>query len=335
MKSALTEAGLKGLMFREFERLKNSIVLAMEINFKQITGIHFQKVDGIDSKIMPNPLSLLVLDLAVPTNIFYTRRVSCNDPSRNRWTQRNDFTTNKQASIHLRHYIMGDERELSRLLAIMIISDSSKNILNIYTNGMKSISMTSLPTRNPLNSTLKDTKLASLFVKMNLAKPKGSSAVLHEGLFENFCFKRCCATLNIHTMEKLLTMPVGQLLDDVGLSISGISKQELAELQVYQTLFNEKFKSAGIYFSFCRARFYKTSEYGHSISKGDCCLLTAQGSRLATFNPKHPVKPSAYAQTNSFYTQDDKQEEESRCETYNELVSPWFFEKKNSVKFYP
>ncbi|KAG2375138.1 hypothetical protein C9374_010142 [Naegleria lovaniensis] len=144
---------LEKYIFSELDRFKVSYCLKMEICFEDICGIHIQKVPSGSRN-----WALLVLKLCKKPN-FYIRRIMCTDTEQNQIRQRTiDFTQDHVASKYDTHYIIGDERELKRMLAVMIESDKDTgNIERLYRQGLSDISFPTKPAweapeTTPINS---------------------------------------------------------------------------------------------------------------------------------------------------------------------------------------
>nr|CAG4711758.1 unnamed protein product [Naegleria fowleri] len=128
-------------IFSELDRFKVSYCLKMEICFEDICGIHIQKVPSGNRN-----WALMVLKVSKKPN-FYIRRIMCTDTEKNQIRQRAiDFTPNHVASKYDTHYIIGDERELKRILELMIEADKDTgNIERLYHEGLSDISFPTKP----------------------------------------------------------------------------------------------------------------------------------------------------------------------------------------------
>lgn len=128
-------------ILREIDRFKVSYCLKMEIGFEDICGIHIQKLPS-----GKHNWALLVLKLSKKPN-FFTRRIMCADETKNQVKQRSsDFTFNNVASKYDTHYIIGDERELKRILSLMIKGDADTgHIEKLYREGLSDISFPTKP----------------------------------------------------------------------------------------------------------------------------------------------------------------------------------------------
>ncbi|KAL9656825.1 hypothetical protein ABK040_004361 [Willaertia magna] len=120
-------------VMREIDRFKVSHVLMMSIHFDNIIGIHVQSFSHEDRKY-----SLLVLELNQRPS-FYSKRIACFGSRYNKLKERTDFTSERQASRYNRHYIIGDDREIKRIVALILESDDSKRMKEIFKKGMQDI----------------------------------------------------------------------------------------------------------------------------------------------------------------------------------------------------
>ncbi|EFC45820.1 hypothetical protein NAEGRDRAFT_79330 [Naegleria gruberi] len=137
VESSASKESFNDQVSREFDRFKVSHALWMEIDYGDIIGIHLQKTSTPKS-IQDHPLGLLVLLLSKKPK-FLTRRIACTDQQLNTLRERADFTNDKQASLYNRHYIIGDYRELKRVLSVILQSDDSGRLSRIYQDGMENI----------------------------------------------------------------------------------------------------------------------------------------------------------------------------------------------------
>ena len=280
---------------KEIERLKNSTILSMEIDYSSITGIHLQKC-LVDQRVFNEELCLLVLQVnQAPT--FYSRKVKDGYIKDMNTKKRNDFTENCAASTSTRHFICGSEREMKRIASILIQSDTTGTLRKLYREGMKSIDLETEPVvviSSPVveNSTSSSPNNSTAMKMLNNYKLSADRKVLGECIFshlqENF---------SQLLWEKLLTTFVREAANQTGIDLRdrGYSDNELDNLQLYQILGNEKF-TKDIYFSFCRGRFYKTSEYHHV--NGKCCAISENPTNsttttTATVQPKKTASNQA------------------------------------------
>nr|CAG4717703.1 unnamed protein product [Naegleria fowleri] len=158
-------------VLRDFSRFKISHMLSIEIDYEDIIGIHLQKVP-ISKSIQDHPLGLLVLDLKQKPK-FYTKRIYCTEFERNESRERTDFTKNKQASQYSKHYIIGDDRELRRILSVMIHSDNSGRLAQIYEQGMQDISFQNEPSWTMEEQIPKKRENQEMVIPFNPDLPEG------------------------------------------------------------------------------------------------------------------------------------------------------------------
>ncbi|KAL9657789.1 hypothetical protein ABK040_013127 [Willaertia magna] len=125
------------LFLRELDKYKVSSCLKIEIAFDIICGIHLQKLNNNVTNNLNNnksnnnnnlnynnhpDLALLVLKLKSPPK-FFKRRIMCTNHKLNELSTCKDFTRDNVASTVGTHYIIGEERELKRIVALMIEAD--------------------------------------------------------------------------------------------------------------------------------------------------------------------------------------------------------------------
>jgi len=128
-------------IFRELDRFKVSHCLKMEIAFGDICGMHIQKVPCTSHN-----WALLVLKLSRPPH-FFVRRIMCSNSQRNEARKRQtDFTPNHVSSRYDTHYLIGEERELKRIVALMIEADRDVGHMEqIYRQGLPNIDFPTQP----------------------------------------------------------------------------------------------------------------------------------------------------------------------------------------------
>eukprot|EP01028_Stygiella_incarcerata_P000136 TRINITY_DN10192_c0_g1_i1.p1 TRINITY_DN10192_c0_g1~~TRINITY_DN10192_c0_g1_i1.p1 ORF type:complete len:1142 (+),score=318.13 TRINITY_DN10192_c0_g1_i1:107-3532(+) len=119
----------------QFGFFKRSCEFRIRFSLNQIRGVHLHSAPQ-ESTPAPCPLALLVLELSTPPNYFAYRRISSTTSGIHRssdggWKERSDWTPERAASYHPRHYILGNPDELVELAQTLVaVSSHLRRIFN-------------------------------------------------------------------------------------------------------------------------------------------------------------------------------------------------------------